>query len=215
MDPERKILITETRHGFVCANSGIDSSNVVGDETVMLLPEDPDGSARELLRRLRSETGIPELAVIITDTFGRAWREGHVNFAIGVAGMDPFIDYRGQPDCAVEGNGGDENRRGGRGGGRVGARYGKGRRGAGRHCEGGAVRAWRWEREGVGEGEGVRPVSLNRPSTETKRTPRDRFSVGESLLLVRRSKGLRRGWSWTAPGCSPEAGCCLLEAGRG
>ena len=98
-DRERGILITETRHGFVCANSGIDSSNVVGDETVTLLPEDPDGSARELLRRLRNETGIRELAVIITDTFGRAWREGHVNFAIGVAGMDPFMDYRGQPDA--------------------------------------------------------------------------------------------------------------------
>ena len=64
-----------------------------------LLPEDPDGSARELLRRLRTETGIRELAVIITDTFGRAWREGHVNFAIGLAGMDPFLDYRGQPDA--------------------------------------------------------------------------------------------------------------------
>ncbi|MYD52664.1 MAG: hypothetical protein F4W93_14440, partial [Dehalococcoidia bacterium] len=70
MKPDRGILITETRHGFVCANSGIDSSNIVGDETVTLLPEDPDGSARELLRRLRNETGIRELAVIITDTFG-------------------------------------------------------------------------------------------------------------------------------------------------
>ena len=99
MKPDRGILITETRHGFVCANSGIDSSNVVGDETVTLLPENPDRSARELLRRLRNETGIRELAVIITDTFGRAWREGHVNFAIGVAGMDPFMDYRGQPDA--------------------------------------------------------------------------------------------------------------------
>lgn len=99
MKPDRGILITETRHGFICANSGIDSSNVVGDETVTLLPEDPDGSARELLRRLRNETGIRELAVIITDTFGRAWREGHVNFAIGLAGMDPFMDYRGQPDA--------------------------------------------------------------------------------------------------------------------
>ena len=98
-DRERGILITETRHGFVCANSGIDSSNVVGDEMVTLLPEDPSGSARALLRRLRSETGIRELAVIITDTFGRAWREGHVNFAIGLAGMDPFLDYRGQPDA--------------------------------------------------------------------------------------------------------------------
>ena len=97
-DRHRGILITETRHGFVCANSGIDASNVVGDDKVTLLPEDPDGSARELLRRFRRETGIPELAVIITDTFGRAWREGHVNFAIGVAGMEPFIDYRGQAD---------------------------------------------------------------------------------------------------------------------
>ena len=98
-DRERGILITETRHGFVCANSGIDSSNVVGDETVTLLPEDPDGSARQLLERLKSKTGLKELAVIVTDTFGRAWREGHVNFAIGVAGMDPFMDYRGQPDA--------------------------------------------------------------------------------------------------------------------
>ena len=97
-DLERGILITETPHGFVCANSGIDASNVVGDDTVMLLPEDPDRSARALLQRLTRETEIPELAVIITDTFGRAWREGHVNFAIGVAGMEPFQDYRGQPD---------------------------------------------------------------------------------------------------------------------
>ncbi len=97
-DHDRGILITETRHGFVCANSGIDASNVVGEDTVMLLPKDPDGSAGELLRRFRRGTGIQELAVIITDTFGRAWREGHVNFAIGVAGMDPFIDYRGQAD---------------------------------------------------------------------------------------------------------------------
>ena len=99
MDPERGILITETRHGFVCANSGIDSSNVVGDDTVTLLPEDPDRSARRLMKLLKRNTGLSELAVIITDTFGRAWREGHVNFAIGVAGMDPFMDYRGQPDA--------------------------------------------------------------------------------------------------------------------
>ena len=98
-DRERGILITETRHGFVCANSGIDSSNVVGDETVTLLPEDPDGSAREILEGLMRRSGVDELAVIVTDTFGRAWREGHLNFAIGVAGMDPFIDYRGQPDA--------------------------------------------------------------------------------------------------------------------
>ena len=99
MDQERGILITETQHGFVCANSGIDSSNVVGDEVVTLLPEDPDRSARQLLERLKHKTGQAKLAVIVTDTFGRAWREGHVNFAIGIAGMDPFMDYRGQPDA--------------------------------------------------------------------------------------------------------------------
>ena len=99
MDSERGILITETRHGFVCANSGIDSSNVEGEETVTLLPEDPDKSAMEIMRRLKREFGLTDLAVIVTDTFGRAWREGHVNFAIGVAGMSPFIDYRGQVDA--------------------------------------------------------------------------------------------------------------------
>ncbi len=99
MDSDRGILITETPHGFICANSGIDSSNVAGEESVTLLPEDPDGSARRLMKRLKSMTGLAELAVIITDTFGRAWREGHVNFAIGVAGMEPFIDYRGQEDA--------------------------------------------------------------------------------------------------------------------
>ena len=98
MKPDRGILITETRHGFVCANSGIDSSNVVGDETVTLLPVDPDGSARQLLESLKRGTGLAQLAVIVTDTFGRAWREGHMNFAIGVAGMNPFMDYRGQAD---------------------------------------------------------------------------------------------------------------------
>lgn len=99
MDSERGILITETRHGFVCANSGIDSSNVQGEETVTLLPEDPDKSAARIMRLLKREFGLTVLAVVVTDTFGRAWREGHVNFAIGVAGMDPFIDYRGQVDA--------------------------------------------------------------------------------------------------------------------
>lgn len=102
MEPERGILITETRHGFVCANSGIDSSNVEGEEFVTLLPEDPDRSARQMMEQVRSKLGLSELAVIITDTFGRAWREGHVNFAIGVAGMNPFVDYRGQPDVHAQ-----------------------------------------------------------------------------------------------------------------
>ncbi len=99
MDAGRGVLITETRHGFVCANAGVDSSNVPGDETVSLLPEDPDGSARSILEDLAKGAGGVRVAVIITDTFGRAWRNGHVNFAVGVAGMEPILDYRGTLDA--------------------------------------------------------------------------------------------------------------------
>ena len=98
-DPERGIMICETRHGFVCANAGIDASNVPGDDLVTLLPEDPDRSARRILNEVVGETAMTQLAVIVSDTFGRAWREGHVNFAVGVAGMDPMLDYRGTPDA--------------------------------------------------------------------------------------------------------------------
>jgi len=90
-------MIMETRHGFVCANAGVDLSNISGGEIASLLPEDPDASAariREGIRRLR---GV-DVAVIISDTFGRAWRLGHVDFAIGVSGMKPLRDYRGQKD---------------------------------------------------------------------------------------------------------------------
>ena len=97
-DTARGILITETKHGLVCANAGIDSSNVPGDDMVSLLPEDPDGSAREIREGIAAAAGV-DVAVIISDTFGRPWREGHVDFAIGVAGMDPFIDYRGTEDA--------------------------------------------------------------------------------------------------------------------
>ena len=97
-DTARGILIAETKHGFVCANAGIDSSNVPGDNVVSLLPEDPDGSAREIRAGIASAGGV-DVAVIVSDTFGRPWREGHVDFAIGVAGMDPFIDYRGTEDA--------------------------------------------------------------------------------------------------------------------
>jgi len=90
-------LIVETKHGFVCANAGIDRSNVEGEDRVSLLPEDPDRSAEKIRRRLKELTGA-DVAVIISDTFGRAWRMGHVNFAIGVAGMKPIRDYRGEPD---------------------------------------------------------------------------------------------------------------------
>jgi coenzyme F420-0:L-glutamate ligase/coenzyme F420-1:gamma-L-glutamate ligase len=94
---DRGVLVTETHHGFICANSGVDESNVDGGRMVTLLPVDPDGSAARLRQALR-ERGGPELAVIISDTFGRAWREGQVNFAIGVSGMAALSDYAGQHD---------------------------------------------------------------------------------------------------------------------
>ncbi len=98
MDPERGVIISETHHGFVCANAGIDQSNVPGDDVVCLLPEDSDQSARKIGEQLREITGL-SIPVIISDTFGRAWREGHVNFAIGVSGMSPLKDYRGTHDA--------------------------------------------------------------------------------------------------------------------
>lgn len=91
------VLITETRHGFLCANSGIDVSNVDGGQHALLLPEDPDRSATKLRRALRKHTGL-SLPVIITDSFGRPWREGLTDFAIGIAGMKPLRDDRGQRD---------------------------------------------------------------------------------------------------------------------
>ena len=90
-------LIMETKHGFVCANAGVDRSNVEGEDIVTLLPEDPDKSAREIRKRIKELTGKSP-AVIITDTWGRPWRLGHVDFAIGIAGMNPFRDYRGEVD---------------------------------------------------------------------------------------------------------------------
>lgn len=91
------VLIVETRHGFVCANAGIDSSNVPGDGRVLLLPVDPDGSARALRARLRETSGA-NVAVVITDSFGRAWRSGQLDVAIGCAGIDPLLDGRGESD---------------------------------------------------------------------------------------------------------------------
>jgi coenzyme F420-0:L-glutamate ligase/coenzyme F420-1:gamma-L-glutamate ligase len=91
------VLITETHHGFICANAGVDRSNVSGRDWVALLPVDPDASARALKRELDLLLGV-DLAVIITDTFGRAWREGLTNAAIGVAGLPPLVDFRGQID---------------------------------------------------------------------------------------------------------------------
>ena len=98
MDSERGIIISETRQGFVCANAGIDNSNVPGDEIVCLLPEDSDRSARAIREEIRREAGGADVAIVISDTFGRAWRDGHANIAIGVAGMNPVKDYRGTLD---------------------------------------------------------------------------------------------------------------------
>jgi len=90
-------LITETKHGFVCANSGVDQSNVPGERKVALLPRNPDGSAQEIRRKIRELTG-KDVAVIISDTHGRPLRNGEINIAIGVAGMNPIRDRRKEKD---------------------------------------------------------------------------------------------------------------------
>jgi coenzyme F420-0:L-glutamate ligase/coenzyme F420-1:gamma-L-glutamate ligase len=91
------VLITETHHGFLCANSGVDVSNVDGGDHALLLPEDPDRSAASLRRAIKKRTGLA-IPVIITDSFGRPWREGLTEFAIGIAGMKALRDDRGQRD---------------------------------------------------------------------------------------------------------------------
>jgi len=90
-------LIVETHHGFVCANAGVDRSNVKNKNSVTLLPAHPDKSAREIRKRIRELTGA-DVGVIVSDTFGRAWRIGQVDVAIGVDGMNPVADYRGKKD---------------------------------------------------------------------------------------------------------------------
>ncbi|KPV62112.1 MAG: Coenzyme F420:L-glutamate ligase [Candidatus Bathyarchaeota archaeon BA1] len=90
-------LIAETKHGFVCANAGVDRSNVLGERNVALLPKNPDRSAREIRRKIRRLTG-KDVAVIISDTHGRPKREGEINVAIGVAGINPIRDRRGESD---------------------------------------------------------------------------------------------------------------------
>jgi coenzyme F420-0:L-glutamate ligase/coenzyme F420-1:gamma-L-glutamate ligase len=92
------VLICETRHGFICANAGIDASNVPGEDVVVVLPADPDRSARALRRRFRELTGAAP-AVLITDSFGRAWRIGQCDVAIGCAGIRPAEDWRGLTDA--------------------------------------------------------------------------------------------------------------------
>jgi coenzyme F420-0:L-glutamate ligase/coenzyme F420-1:gamma-L-glutamate ligase len=92
-----RVLIVETRQGFVCANAGVDRSNVDGPDDVCLLPLDCDASAQTLHQRISSLSGV-RAGVIVSDTFGRAWRMGLVNVALGVAGMPAILDYRGRPD---------------------------------------------------------------------------------------------------------------------
>lgn len=92
-----RVVISETRHGFVCANAGVDLSNAPGADVAVLLPEDPDASAARLLEGL-TKRGATQLGVIVSDTFGRPWREGLVDVAIGSAGIDPILDIRGGLD---------------------------------------------------------------------------------------------------------------------
>ncbi len=94
---KRGVLITETHHGFICANSGVDVSNVDGGARALLLPHDPDASATSIHREIKKRLGI-SVPVIITDSFGRPWREGLIEVAIGVAGIKPLLDYRGKRD---------------------------------------------------------------------------------------------------------------------
>ncbi len=92
-----RVLIVETRHGFICANAGVDHSNIEGGDVVTLLPDDCDASAAGLRARLHRLTGV-DTPVIVADTFGRPWRTGIVNVALGVAGLPALIDYRGRKD---------------------------------------------------------------------------------------------------------------------
>lgn len=94
---ERGVLIAETHHGFVCANAGVDTSNLPEPDTVSLLPEDPDASARRIRAEIRAAAGAAP-AVIVSDSFGRAWRLGQAEVAIGCAGITPLDDWRGRND---------------------------------------------------------------------------------------------------------------------
>ena len=94
---DRGHLIVETGPGWVCANAGVDESNSLGPDVLILLPKDPDASAQQLRVAFRQRSGA-DVAVLITDTFGRPWREGLVDFALGLAGMDAQLDLRGQHD---------------------------------------------------------------------------------------------------------------------
>lgn len=94
---DKGIIISETRHGFVCANAGVDASNVPGEHIVGLLPKDSDASAARIRQEIRGRVEV-DVPVIISDSFGRAWRNGIINIAIGVSGLRSLVDYRGQKD---------------------------------------------------------------------------------------------------------------------
>jgi coenzyme F420-0:L-glutamate ligase/coenzyme F420-1:gamma-L-glutamate ligase len=96
---ERGVLVCRTPHGFVCANAGVDASNAPSPDTLVLLPRDPDGSARRIRARLRELTGRAP-AVLLSDSFGRPWRHGQLDVAVGLAGMQPLDDWRGRSDAA-------------------------------------------------------------------------------------------------------------------
>jgi coenzyme F420-0:L-glutamate ligase / coenzyme F420-1:gamma-L-glutamate ligase len=95
---KRGVLICRTHHGFLCANAGVDASNAADEQTLIVLPRDPDGSARRLRARLRELSGA-RVGVLISDSFGRAWRHGQLDVAIGLAGMQPLEDWRGRSDA--------------------------------------------------------------------------------------------------------------------
>src|SRR5580658_9313525 len=95
---ERGVLVCRTHHGFVCANAGVDASNAADEDTLIVLPRDPDASARRIRARLRELAGA-SVAVLISDSFGRAWRHGQLDVAIGLAGMQPLDDWRGRTDA--------------------------------------------------------------------------------------------------------------------
>ena len=94
---DRGVIISETYHGYICANAGIDASNIPGDNAICLLPVDPDASARRIRDTIRERLGV-DAAVLVSDTFGRPWRNGAINVSIGVAGFNPVVSYVGEFD---------------------------------------------------------------------------------------------------------------------
>ena len=94
---DRGVIISETYHGYICANAGIDASNIPGDNAICLLPVDPDASARRIRDAIRERLGV-DAAVLVSDTFGRPWRNGAINVSIGVAGFNPVVSYVGEFD---------------------------------------------------------------------------------------------------------------------